>query len=181
MPEPLRPAANKAFGRENWIFIPTIGSATLAPTVAEATGAAALDITGIAFADGAPAPSQNTELVEQLRRAGDTEVAQFIGTTSYAGGAMDYQFNPQAAAASDGVKLYEKIKNAPGTVTGFLARRLGVDRAANIVAGQFLDVYPVEFGPSMPGKKGDGANSETSATTTFAITAKPAFKVAVLA
>lgn len=182
MAEPLRPAANKTYGRENWIFVPTIASAALAPTVAELTGASSLDITRIAFADGAPNPTQSTEVVEQQSRVGDTETYEFVGSTKYSGGTMDYQFNPQGAAASDGVKLWEKLQNVGGaTVSGFLVRRLGVGRAVTPAAGQFVDAYPVEFGPSIPGKKGDGANGETSAQNTFAITAQPAFKVAVLA
>jgi hypothetical protein len=181
MAEPLKPAANKTYGRENWIFVPTIASAALAPTVAEVTGASSLDITRIAFRDGAPNITQNTNLVEQQQRLGDTDTFEFIGTTKYSGGVMDYQFDPQGAAASDGVKLWEKIQNAPGTVTGFLVRRLGVGRAVTPIAGQFIDAIPVEFGPSLPGKKGDGESAETSAQCSFAVTAKPAFKVAILA
>lgn len=181
MAEPLRPAPAKLYGRENWIFIPTIASGTLAPTVAEASGASSLDITRIAFADGAPEPSQSTNLVDQNRRFGDTTLAQFVGTTTYAGGQMTYQFDQQGAAASDPVKAWEKFKNTSGTVTGFLAKRSNLPRATAPAAGQFVDVYPVEIGPSMPTKSGDGENAEGAAVCTFAITGDPAFKVAILA
>lgn len=177
MPEPLRPAANKVYARENWIYVPTIASATKAPTVAEATGASALDVTNIVFADGAPAPSMTTNRVKQNRRLGDTQLAEFIGETSHEGGEVTYQFDPQAAAASDGKKAWEKI---PAGTTGFLVRRLGVGKAAAVAAGQFVDSYPVEFGPSQPTKSGDGEAAETAARCTFAITAAPAFNVAVL-
>lgn len=182
MPEPLRTAPAKLYGRRNWIFIPTIASLTLAPTVAEATGASALDLTNIAFDDGAPSPTQETELVQMKRRFGDTKVYQGIGETSYNGGDVTYAFDPQGAAASDPVKLWEKWLNSSGTVTGFLADRMNIARATNIIAGQFLAaVYPVEIGPSMPGAAGEGATAEGSATCRFAITGEPKFKVAVLA
>lgn len=181
MPEPLRPPPAKLYGRRNWIFIPVIASATLAPTVAEASGASSLDITRIAFLDGAPNPTGETSLVELERRFGDTEVFEGIGETKYSGGDITYAFDPQGAAGTDPVKLWEKWLNSAGTVTGFLADRMNVQRAAAIAAGQFLNVYPAEIGPSMPGSKGEGQTAEGSATCKFAITAKPAFKVAVLA
>jgi hypothetical protein len=181
MAEPLRPAAAKLYGRENWIFVPTIASATLAPTVAEASGASSLDITNIAFSDGAPSPSKNTNLAEQQRRFGDTATYQFVGTTTYGGGDVTYQFDAQGAAASDPVKAWEKFSNASGTVTGYFVNRQNVGKATAITAGQFVHVYPVEIGPSMPVKSGDGEGAEGAAVATFAITSAPAFKVAVLA
>lgn len=177
MAEPLRPAATKVYGKENWVFVPTIGDIT-APTAAEVTAVSALDISRIAFASGAPTPSQSTNLATQERRLADTTETQFIGTTTYAGGEMTYQFNPQGAAASDDVKLWEKI---PEGTTGYLVRRLGVARATALAAGQFVDVYPVEFGPSMPTKAGDGESAEAAAVCTFAVTSAPAFKKAIAA
>lgn len=181
MPEPLRPAATKTYQRENWIFVPTIASAALAPSVAEATGASALDFTNIVFDDGAPEPSQNTNLAEQKRRLGDGGIYQFVGATTYEGGEFTYQFAQQGASASDGVKAWEKFLNAGATVTGFFIRRLGVTQATNVIAGQFVDVYPVEIGPSLSSKTGEGESAEGAAVASYAITSKPAFKVAVLA
>ncbi|TQK73362.1 hypothetical protein [Nocardioides sp. SLBN-35] len=183
MPEPLRTAPAKLYGRRNWIFIPTIAmTATLQPTVAEATGASSLDITNIAFDDGAPNPTQETELVSMKRRFGDTKVYQGIGETSYQGGDITYAFDPQGAAASDPVKLWEKWLNSSGTVTGYLADRMNIQKATAIAAGQFLaGVYPAEIGPSLPGAAGEGATAEGSATCRWAITGEPKFKVVVLA
>lgn len=178
MAEPLRPAANKVYARENWIFVPTIASATKAPTAAEITGASSLDITNIVFNSGAPSPTKTTNRAKRERRLGDTVVTEFIGETNYEGGDIVYQLDPQAAAASDGKKAWEKI---PAGTTGFLCRRLGVGKATTPVAGQFVDTYPVEFGPSMPSKAGDGEGAETAAESTFAITDTPAFNVAILA
>jgi hypothetical protein len=181
MAEPLRPAATKTYGRTNWVFVPTIASATLAPTVAEATGASSLDVTNILFADGGFAPTKSSNLVTQPRRLGDVTESQFVGTTTYAGSEVTYQFNPQGAAASDGVKAWEKFLNSAGTVAGYMVRRQGIDNATALAAGQFVDVFPVEIGPSMPGEDGDGESAETAAMATIAVTSEPAFKKAILA
>lgn len=181
MAEPLRPASRSTFGKENWIFVPTIADIA-APTVAEITSASALDITNIAFRSGRPAPSQSTSTVTAERRVGDTKARQRLGTTSYSGGEMTYQFDPQAAAASDGVKAWEKF-GAEGT-TGFLVRRQGVAKATTPVAGQFVDVFPVEFGPSMPTSVGSDDSEETAAVCTFVVTDVqngPVFKKAIAA
>lgn len=175
MAEPLRPTPAKTYGRKNWIFVPTIASAA-APTAAELTAASALDITNIAFADGEPTPTQSTNLVAQQRRVGDTTENQFVGTTTYAGGDMTYALDPQAAALSSGVKAWETL--GAGT-TGYLVRRLGVSKATAVTAGQFVDVFPVEFGPSMPTESGDGESREAAAVCTFAIVGQPQFRKAV--
>ena len=179
MAEPLRPSPVKTLARENWVFVPTIADAS-APTLAEITGASSLDVTRILFADGAPQPQQNTNAVEQNRRFGDSVVRQSVGTTTYGGGELRYQFDPQAAAASNGKKAYEKFGGSTN-VTGYFVRRQGIGRAVAFAANQFVDVYPVEIGPSMPTKSGDGENAEGAAVCSFAITGDPAFKVAILA
>jgi len=181
MAEPLRPTAAKVHGRSNWIFVPTIASATLAPTVAEITGASSLDFTNMTFAGGAPKPAQNTNLVEQQKRFGDTTVAQFVGDTTYAGGEFTYQFDQQGAAASNAVKAWEKFLNSGGTVSGYFCERLNVVKSTTPIAGQFVNTFPVEIGPSMSDIEGDGEAAEGSARASYAITAAPAFKVAILA
>ena len=181
MTEPLRPDATKVYGRENWIIVPAVsGYATgTGPTVAEVTGASSLDVTRIVFADGVPEPGQTTNLVEQKKRLGDTTSAQFVGDTTYSGGELTYAFNPQGATGSDGVKLWEKIKDGGPF---FLIRRMGLGRAVTPAAGQFVDVYKVEFGPSKPTKSGDAEAGEAAAMCTFAITdPNPVFKTAILA
>lgn len=179
MTEPLRPTPAKTYGRENWIYIPTIASATLAPTVAEITAGSTLDITRIAFAGDEPNLNSTTNRVKLDRRAGDTEVYEFIGETTYEGGECVMQFSPQAAAGADGKKAWEKF--VAGT-TGFIAKREDVARATTPVAGVFLSsVVPVEFGPPIPTKKGDGEAGQGAFKVTWAVTSAPAFSVAVLA
>lgn len=179
MAEPIRPAATKIYGRTNYIIIPTWAgyAAGTGPTVAEVNSASGLDITNIAFADGAPNPTQNTNLVEQQRRAGDTQVPQFVGTTNHVGGQMDYALSSQAAALSNGVKLWELIQ---GGASMYLVRRLGVARATTPATGQFVTGWQVEFGPSLEIPKGDGEAAEAAATCMFAVLAPPIQRIAIV-
>jgi len=177
MAEPLRPASTPVFKRRNWLWIPAIASATLAPTLAEATAASALDITRIIFASSGE-PTQATNRVQAERRAGDDKAYERIGITNVTGGDMLYAMNSQGATGSDGTKWFEKI---PTGTTGFIADRRGIVRATNVAAGQFVHVYPVEFGPSFPALAGADETAEDAMTVTFAITGEPAIKVAILA
>lgn len=180
MAEPLRPDATKTYGKKNWIFIPTWATyaSGTGPTVAEITSASGLDITRIVFADGAPTPTQTTNRVSQERRWGDTQIAEYIGETTHTGGEMTYQVASQAAPGADGVKLLELI---PAGTTGFLVRRLGVARATTPIATHRVTGWAVEFGPSLEIEKGQGEAAEAAAMCTFAITAPPVQRVAVVA
>lgn len=182
MPEPVRPTPAKTFGRENYIFIPTIAAAALTPTVAEASGASALDITRVVFESGEPSVNGTTERVELDPRAGDDETFEFIGKTKYEGGEMVGGWNPQAAAGSDDKKGWEKFLNTSGNVVGFLAKRENVVRAQAIAATQRLSwVVPVEFGPPIPTKQGSGPAAQSAFKVAFAVSGSPKFDVAILA
>lgn len=174
MAQPLRPTSVKAFGRETWIFTPTIASIT-APTAAEVNAAGGLDISCMLFASTAR-PTKNTNLVDRERRVCDTVTFQQVGTTSFGGGEMLAAFDQQGAAASNGVKAWEKF---PEGTTGYLVRRLGIVVATTPAAGQFVDVFPVEFGLPVPIIQGDGEAAEVGFSSTFAVTSTPAFKVAI--
>lgn len=176
MATPLRPTPASLYGKENWIFVLTVASTALIPTTLEANAASGLDITNILFADTAK-PTQTTNRVTQERRLGDTVLAEFIGATTYQGGEMHYQFDPQGAAASNGVKAFEKF-TAAGT-SGFLIERLGIAAGTTPVAGNFVNVYPVQIGPSFPLRAGDNETAESGMVATFAVTAAPAIKVAL--
>jgi hypothetical protein len=179
MAEPLRPNPVKTLARENWVFVPTIADVT-APTVAEITAVSALDVTRILFADGEFSPTQNTNVVEQNKRFGDSVVRQAIGNTTYTGGEIRYQFDPQSAAASNGKKAFEKFGGTTN-VSGYFVRRQGVARAVAFAADQFVDIFPVEIGPAMTTRTGDGENAETAAVSTVAVTDTPSINVEIVA
>lgn len=177
MPEPLRPLPAKIFGKQNRFIVPTIASLTLAPAVAEITGGSTLDITRMFFGDS-DEPTMTTDAAELDRMWGDTESYEFIGETKYTLGMLTYPMGPQATAGSDQKKLYEKI---PAGFTGFVVDRLAIPRATTPIAGQFVNVYPIECGPSFIMKKGDGASAQGAATCRVAITGPIAQNVAILA
>ena len=174
MAEPLRPNATPTYGRENWLFVPTIASTT-APTAAEINAASGLDITRILFASTGK-PAQSTNRVTAERRLGDTQTYEAIGTSTVTGGDMVYAFADQAAAGEDGKKLYELI---PEGTTGFLVQRRGVSRATAPATGQFVNVYPVQFGPSFPADAGQDESAESAMSCAFAVTGPPAINKAL--
>lgn len=176
MAEPLRPTARKTFGKTNWIFVPTLTSQS-APPVADVNSSSGIDVTRILFASTGK-PTQSTNRVTAERRLGDTKTYEFIGISNVTGGDMLYAFDPQAAALSDGKKFYEKI---PEGTTGYLVERIGVARATTPAAGQFVNVYPVEFGPSFPAEAGSDESAEAAMTVTFAVTGDPSINVAIAA
>lgn len=175
MAAPIRPAASKAFQREKWVFVPTIADIA-EPTVTEVTAGTVLDISCYLFASTAK-PSQSTNLVTAERRLCDGADYQQVGTTTYSGGEMTAAFDPQAAALSDGKKAYEKF---PAGTTGYLVRRLGINVQTDLAATQFVDVFPVEFGPGMPMPSSDGEEQEAVITQSFAVTGPPAFIKAIV-
>lgn len=174
MAAPINPGSAKVFGREKWIFAPTIAN-TSAPTVAELTGASALDISCYLF-DDFGRPQKSTNSVTKNRRVCDTVQYQQIGITQYQGGDMLAAWDPQAAAGSNGKKAWEKFVSG---ATGYLVRRHAIDVNTDIAIGQFVDVVPVEIGPCMPGTAGDGEAAEAAFMTTYTVTAAPAWNKAV--
>ena len=176
MAAPTRPAATKAYLRDSWVFVPTLADQD-APTVAELTGASALDITNMMFASSSR-PSQSTNLARAPRRLGDASSFEFVGESQETIGEIRYSFNPQAAALSDGKKAFEKF---PLNTTGYLVNRIGIDRDTAITSGQFVTVYPAEFGPQMETLEGDGEGAEVAIVQTVAQTGPKSLNVAVAA
>lgn len=175
MTTPLRPAPASLYGSENWIYVTTIASTALIPTAAEVNAGSSLDITNIAFADTGK-PSQSTNRVAQERRLGDTTVPEALGATTITGGTLHYAFDPQAAVGSNGKKLFEKI---PAGQVGYLVERLGILNTTTPATGQFVNVYPVQFGNSFPTRAGDNETAQAGMACDFAVTAPPAVSVAL--
>ena len=176
MTAPIRPASEKAYGREKWVYLAAC-AAVGAPTAAEVGAGTILDISCMLFGDSGR-PSQTTNRVKKAKRVCDTVVYEQIGDTSYEGGEIKYAFTSQGAAASNGVKAWEKF---PSGTTGFLVQRTGIDVNTDLATGQFVNVFPVEFGPPMPTIEGSDEAAETAAVQTIAVTSTPSFKVAIVA
>ena len=176
MAAPIRPAGTKAYLRTKWVFVPTIAN-TAAPTVAEVTGASALDVTKM-FYESSAQPSTQTNLARSPRRVGDPASYEFVGESTESFGEVRYSFNPQGAAGSDGKKAYEKF---PVNTTGFLVRRLGLDRDTDFAAGQFVTVFPVEFGDQNEVTEGDDEGAEVAIAQTVAQTGPKVLNKAIAA
>ena len=177
MAAPINPGSTKTFGKEKWAYVVTIAN-TSAPSVGTEIGAASsLDISCFLY-DDFDRPSKSTNTVSKKRRVCDTVVYQQIGTTTYGGGELTYSVDPQAAAGSNAKKAMEKL---PAGTVGYLVRRLGLDVNTDFAAGQFVDVFPIEVGPQLPGNMGDGESAEAGISQTFVITAAPAFIKALAA
>ena len=173
---PVKPALVSAYGTESWGFAPTIADLN-APTVAELTAAAGINLSCMLFGEQ-EGVSVNTEKVTLPRRLCETVQFESNGPTTYSMSDLQASFDPQAAAGADGKLAWEALES--GT-TGYLWRRQGVDATADITAGEFVDIVPVEFGPKTPTKTGTGADGVYSFTVPVAITDTPAFNVAVVA
>lgn len=172
----IRPAGTKNWGNTMVVFVPTLTSLT-SPSVAEATAVSALDVTKM-FYQSSPMPDASTDMVEAPMRIGDVESYEFTGQTKWTLGEVRYSFNPQAAAASDGKKAFEKF---PQGTTGYLIVRRGMNRDTALAVGQFVSIYPVEFGVQVESTEGDGAGSEVAIKQGVAVTSTPSINKALAA
>ena len=174
MVAPVRPAYTKLFQAEKVVWVPTVASIT-APAATEANATAGIDISCYVY-DDIPRPTQNTNRVTFARRLCDGAVYEGIGTTNYTGGDLQYAYNPQAPANDPQKAVSVKLPN--GT-TGFLIWRLGINVNTDFATGQFVNVIPVAWGPQMPVPHGDGESAEVAIMQSYAVTAPPAFNVAL--
>lgn len=175
MAAPVRVAGTKTFQRDKWLFVPAIANIA-APKITEISAVGALDVSCFWHADTGK-PTQTTNRVQRPRVLCDGGQYETIGTTTYQGATARYRVSPQAATGSNGKKAYEKFPE--GTV-GFMVRRLGVLVATDIAVGDFVDVYPCEYGPGMPTTSSDGEDGEVIILQDWAVTDAPAFLVAVV-
>lgn len=176
MAAPTRPAGTKAYLRDKWVFVPTLTSQT-APSLAELNAASSLDVSSMLY-DSSARPSQSTNLAKAPKRIGDGQTYEFVGESALSFGEIRYAFNPQGAALSTGKLAYEKF---PEGTTGFLVNRLGIDRNTDLAVGQFVTVYPVEFGPQQEDREGDAEGAEVAIVQTVGITGPKSLNKAIVA
>lgn len=125
-------------GNETVIYVPAIAVVT-APTVAELTGASALNL-GYALRGFSPASEQGTS--EDIRLA-STQTFENPGRVRKTIDDITYVYDPQAAAGVASNKHYQALKLG---VKGFLVDRRGIPATTAVIAGQFVDIIPVQFG-----------------------------------
>lgn len=176
MTAPVRPAGSKALQNTKWSFVATIASQG-APTVAEVTAGTALDISCYLY-DSSDKPSQNVNRVQAPNRICDGAIYETLGLITYSGGVMHVAWDPQGAGGSAGKAAWAKL--ASGAV-GFLVRRSGKAYASDFIAGDFVDVIPVQLAQPFPDTEGDADAAENSFDSAYGITGPPSWNVAVAA
>jgi hypothetical protein len=127
-----------AQGNETVIFVPTLAIPT-APTVAELTGASALNL-GYALRGFSPNSEQGTS--EDIRLA-STQTFENPGRVRKTLDDITYVYDPQAAAAAPMNKHYETLRLG---VKGFMVDRRGIPATTAVIAAQKVDVYQVQLG-----------------------------------
>ena len=176
MTTPIRPAAAKVYGREKWVFVPAIAN-TSAPTIAELTATGGIDMSCY-FYSSTTKPSVSQDGVTTPGRICDTQQFQSLGTAQWSGGNAMYAVDPQAATGSDGKKALEKL---PDGTSGFLVKRVGKAYDTDFTAGDFVDVFPVQFGVPISTTEGDGESAEVAIQQAYVIADKPELIVAAVA
>lgn len=178
MAAPIKPQKKQANGKDTWWAVPAIADLS-APTVAEVNAVAGLNVTCFLLADQ-EGVTANTSKIELARLLCETSTTEGIDTTTWSMADLTGVFDPQGAAASDGKKAWELFEDG---FTGFLVRRQGVvsDVDADVTAGEFVDIVPVETGPATPGKTSNDASGIYSFMAAVAVTDTPKFNKAVVA
>ncbi len=142
----IKPTPVKVQGNTKVIFVATL-VAPAAPKMTEVSAVSSLDLSGYFMADGW-APSVDVNKGSAPRRLFTRKQFEQFGITQYTLGDLMYSFDPQGAAASNGVKAYEKL--TPG-LTGYFLERQGLDAdTVDYAIGQFVAVWPVTLGDRLP-------------------------------
>lgn len=166
MGTPLTPAGVKVQGNLKTIFVPTIDMAL--PSLATLTGAGALEITNILYADSGRY-TVDSATVTAPRRLGTSRTWQQFGTaTESFSGPFRYVVDPQGATGSDGKKALEKF---PVGTTGYIFEVPGIDTDADLAVGDWGRPIPVKTGdPNIIGDTTDEA-AEYVVEQAFIVTA----------
>lgn len=176
MAAPVKPNKISVFGKQPWIWTPTL--AQDAPSVATITGASALNVSCYWLSDTA-LPDMQQDAVELPALLCEKETFETAGQAKWTGGVMRYAIEPQAAPASNGKKAYETLANG---AVGYLVGSLGLDVIEHtLVVGDFVNSYPVELGVPHIAPSGNGPDAIAIVTQRYFITAAPKENVALVA
>ena len=164
----LRPAGTKAYRQTRIILVKDAAYDPEAPSLAVLTGASALDVTNM-FYESSTKPSTTTNLVNSPRR---------VGESTEAIGEVRYSFDPQAAALSDGKKLFEFL---PELTTGYYVTVKGLPDNGTLAVGDFVTSRPFEAGAQDEVDEGEGEGAEVAIAQTLAATGPKSLNVAIVA
>ena len=173
----LRPAGTKAYRQTRIILVKDASYDPEAPSLAVRTGASALDVTNM-FYESSTKPSTTTNLVTSPRRVGDSASYQRVGESQEAIGEVRYSFDPQAAALSDGKKLFEFL---PELTTGHYVTVKGLPDNGTMAVGDFVTSRPFEAGAQDEVDEGEGEGAEVAIAQTLAATGPKSLNKAIVA
>ena len=176
MASPTKPMKVQANGKDSWFFAPAVANMT-APTAAEINAVTGLNISCFLLAEQ-EGVTGSAEKVALARLLCETSTTEGLGEQTWSLADLQGVFDPQAAAAADGKKAFEKFRAG---ADGYLIRRQGVkanSTTSEAAAGQFVDVFKVEIGAATPGKTSTGSDAIYSFTAPVALLAHE-FNVAV--
>lgn len=176
MAAPLRPAGTKAYLRKKIILVKDAAYDPASPSLAILTGSSAMDVTNMMF-ESTAMPSQSTNMARAPKRVGDGQTYEFVGESQVTIGDARYSFNPQGAALSNGVKLYEFL---PAGTTGYFVVRRGLDRDTDLATTQFVTSQPFEAGPQLEVDEGDAEGAEVAIQQPLAGTGPQSVKKAIV-
>lgn len=173
----LRPAGTKAYRQTRIILVKDAAYNPASPSLAILNGASAMDVTNM-FYESSAKPSTTTNLVSAPRRVGDGTTYQRVGASQAQIGEVRYSFDPQAAALSNGKKLFEFL---PALTTGHYVTVMGQPDDNTLAVGQFVTSRPFEAGEQEEVPEGDGEAAEVAIVQTLAATGPKSLNKAIVA
>lgn len=177
MAVPTKIAPKRSYARNRWLWVPAIAD-TSAPTVAEITAAAGINLSCAVFGDTQEGTDATVEKVTLPRLECETDVFQVNGNTTHTAPDLLVTLSPQAAALSDGKKSWEAMDDL---ANGFLVGGMDLDPNVDFVAGEFVNVIPGQLGVKIPTKTSLGADGVYGFKVGVSITSKPEYLVAIVA
>ena len=175
MAAPTKPSLISAFGRESWTFLIAVADKA-APTAIELEAATGFNLSCSVFGEQ-EGMTATTEKVTLPRRLCETVTYESNGPTSFSMADLMVSYDPQGAPASAGKKAWETMTD---NLNGFLVQRLGKAGTSVFIAGDYVNVVPVQLGVKVPTKTSTGADGVVAFTQAVAITDTPAFAVVVV-
>lgn len=178
MAAPVKPNKHTSLQKDSWWLVPAIAD-TSAPTVAEVNAASGIYATCFLLQDqgGVSKTVNKTQLAALLCEDSTSEA---LSPSSFSMSDIVGVLDPQAGPTDDDKKLFEFLRDG---YTGFAVRRQNVqnDTSDAAVAGQYVDVVPVQIDSAWPDKSAAGPEGFYTFMCGVAVTGTPVPNVEVVA
>lgn len=177
MAAPVKPRKVQANGKDSWFLVPAIAIPS-APTAAELNATTGRNVSCALLAEG-DSLTRSTGKVTLPAFMCETDQYEGLDRATWSMGDIVGGFDPQADADSPDKDAFEFLRDG---FSGYAVRRQGVPAAnsAGVVAGQFVDVVPVEIDEAVSDKSGNDSSAIYVFRAGVAVTGKPAINVVVV-